>query len=438
LRPDLTVTRAIRLLARWWWVATICVVLVVVAWSTLPALQLSPPTARARVHLQDTTISYSYSGVPQAFTPQRSVNDLNRGDFIDPNAAASAAPGIGHGVGSGSLTSALGFTALTGTDAQLSYTGGGSETEAARRLSAYVQAFVRQRRQSQSAALLAAAHKVTQYGGSSDTAKALEIAAKSLDQQIYQVGPTTSSSARRVPRSLSLVGALLAGLVLALLVVLAVDRFDPRIRSIRDLRLAGVDPIGVDAARGGAPVEALRALAEASGVDMAGQAVAIVTPRSGDDVTGLARALADAFVGAGRPATLLSDGRVLHTAGGSWSPVKGSGALTSLPRLREALAADAEDVIVIGAPGLLDSGEPVVAATAARFTVVAVRRGKTTWTELERCLALLGRLRPDVQPCVVINRSARTGRLAAPRAVLPAPVRAPASAGPAADESPAG
>ena len=71
-------------LARWWWIVPICAAVVALAAVSLSSHKLTDPRAVARVHAQDTTVSYQFSGEPQPFTAARTVNDLSETDFIDP------------------------------------------------------------------------------------------------------------------------------------------------------------------------------------------------------------------------------------------------------------------------------------------------------------------------------------------------------------------
>lgn len=192
-----------------------------------------------------------------------------------------------------------------------------------------------------------------------------------------------------MPRPALVAGGVLAGIILGVLLALAWGQADGRIRSLADLRAAGVRAVAVDPGKS-ETVEALRALSEVAGVGSSGGAVAVVTPR-GDHGEELSRMLAEAFAHTGRPVTWLSGSGARRSAGGSWTPVDaGPGVLDSLPALQKALDGAPEDgVVVIDAPALLERPGNVVASAAATVTIVSLLRGKTTWDDLESALELL-------------------------------------------------
>ena len=382
-----------RMLAARWWVVLICTVLVTVLGVSLANKRLSTATASARVHEQDTSVAFSaQSGLPQASTDSRSVNELTRGDFVDPQVAAAAAAKLGGGLTGSGLSGALGFTPLNGTDVELTYSGGGSTAEAGRRLKAYVDTLISTRIATQRQQLQRAAAKLNGQGGPPVAAAItrLQAAANGLDQQIFQVGSITSSKSRSIPSSAIVAGSAVAGLILGILVALALGQFDPRIRRVADLRLAGLRALELD--RGDAEsIETVRAVAEVGGLDATGGAVAVV-PSSGGE-SPLSRELAASFAASGRPTTLLTDQGVSRSgnADGTWTPVEAEPRpLQSLPRLRAALAdGRIGDVTVIAAPAVLEHPQALIAAAAADITVLVLRRGKSTWTELERSLETL-------------------------------------------------
>jgi hypothetical protein len=166
VKPDLTFGRAMRMLSARWWVVLICIVLVTVLGVSLANKRLSSATASARVHEQDTSVAFSpQSGLPQPSTESRSVNELTRGDFVDPQIAAAAAAKLGDGMTGSGLSGALGFTPLNGTDVELTYSGGGSTAEAGRRLKAYVHELISTRIATQQQQLQRAAGKLSGQGG---------------------------------------------------------------------------------------------------------------------------------------------------------------------------------------------------------------------------------------------------------------------------------
>ena len=381
-----------RMLTARWWVVLICIVLVTVLGVSLANKRLSSATASARVHEQDTSVAFSpQSGLPQPSTESRSVNELTRGDFVDPQIAAAAAANLGGGMTGSGLSGALGFTPLNGTDVELTYSGGGSTAEAGRRLKAYVNELISTRIATQRQQLERAATKLNGQGGPPVTAAEtrLQLAANGLSQQIFQVGSITASKSRSIPSSAIVAGSAVAGLILGILVALALGQFDPRIRNVADLRLAGLRALEVD--RGDAEsIETLRTVTEVGGLDATGGVVA-VAPSIGE--TPLSRELAASFAASGRPTTLLSDQGVSRSGDGDedWTPVEAEPRpLRSMPRLRATLAdGRIGDVTVITAPGVLQHPQALIAAAAADITILVLRRGKSTWAELQRSLETL-------------------------------------------------
>ena len=64
--------------------------------------------------------------------------------------------------------------------------------------------------------------------------------------------------------------------------------------------------------------------------------------------------------------------------------------LSSLPRLRDALAASRQgEVVVVDAPALLEHPTGLVSTAVANVTVLSLRRGRSTWSDLESMLELL-------------------------------------------------
>jgi hypothetical protein len=343
--------------------------------------------ASARVHVQDTVVSFQFSGQPQPFTPTRNVNDLTRGDFIDPQVGDIAARKL-SGVSGNDLVGRLGFQALTGTEVALTYDGSTNADISKRRLDAYVTALIDQRRSQQSLALTRAAENVTD-----PTAKTkLTQAAAALNGQIFPVGAVTVTDAKRLARPLALIGGAIAGALLGLILALVLGRIDGRIRSHDDLRLAGLRVIDVDSGRKPESVDALRALTEVGGIGADGGVIAVASP-SGEGRTPLARELATAFATSARPTALLSESGGAVNREGVWTPIEGGlgNALRSVPRLSDTIARlrPANGVAVIDAPAITESSSGVVASGVADITVLVVQRNRTTWKQLEDALERL-------------------------------------------------
>jgi len=388
---------------------------------------ISNAKATERVHVQDVSISYQFQGQPQPYTPVRSVNDLTTSDFVDPQTAAAAATTLGDGTTGQQIISGLGFAALTGNDIQLSYSDSGSQGHVQRVLDAYVRTLVRERIANERQALTKAADNLRANGGDQTAVARLQAAAAGLDQQIHSLGQIAVSAPKKIPTPALFAAGLLAGLILGVLLALALGQADPRIRSLADLRAAGVRAIPVDP---GTPesMDALRAVAEVGGVDANGGVVAVVTPHAqkGDSVS---RSLAESFAAAGRPTTWLSEAGIVRSADGGWTQAAaGGGVLRSLPRLREELAGGRPgEVVVIDAPGLLDHPGSLVATAAATVTIVAVRRGRSSWDDLESSLELLDDAVVGGRVRICLDRGGRGGdapllgsRPAVPSAQVPA------------------
>jgi len=396
-------------------------VLVTVAALSLSGVHISDAKAVQRVHVQDTTVSYQFQGVPQPYTPARSVTDLTASDFVDPQVAQHAASSLRDGTTGQQLIDGLGFAALTGNDVQLSYSDSSSTQEVQRRLDTYVRTLVKERIAAERKALLQAASTVQSHGGDQATIRRLQTAAGVLGQQIHPVTSVTTSGGRTLPRPVLFLAGLLAGAILGVLLALFWGQADRRIRSVADIRAAGLRSLAVDPSRA-ETVEALRAVAEVGGVGPQGGVVAVVTPR-GMHGEALSRMLAEAFARSGRPVMWVSEQGIARSQDGGWTPVApAAGTLDSLPRLEQAIEGAPEGgVVVIDAPAVLDRPHNLVATALASVTFVSLHRGRSTWSDLEATLELLedavtgGRVRI----CLDRGRAASTRsalvRAAAPR-----------------------
>jgi hypothetical protein len=394
---------------------------VTVAALALSGHHISNAKATERVHVQDVSISYQFQGQPQPSTPVRSSNDLTPSDFVDPQTAAAAAKALGDGTTGQQITDGLGFAALSGSDIQLSYSDSGSQAHVQRVLGAYVRTLVRQRIANEREALTQAADNLRSNGGDQTAVARLQAAAAGLNQQIHPVGQIAVTAPRTVPKPALVAAGLLAGLILGVLLALAFGQADPRIRSLADLRAAGVRAIPIDPGKPES-MEALRAVAEVAGVDANGGVVAVVTPHAqkGDSVS---RSLAESFAAAGRPTTWLSEEGIVRNADGGWTQAGAGGGV-----LREELAGGRPgEVVVIDAPGLLDHPGSLVATAAATVTIVAVRRGRSTWDDLESSLELLDDAVVGGRVRICLDRGGRRGdmpllgsRTATPAAQAPA------------------
>ncbi len=388
MRPEPGAGAALARLARFWWVVGLCVIFAVGLALLLPVHRLSGAKATARIHEQDTTLAFSYKGDPQPQSANQTANDLTTADFVDPQIAQTAAKQLGGGITGSQLVSGLGFTALTGTDVQLTYSGGPPQIAQAR-LAAYVTSLIAARRTSQEHVLRGEAADLRAQGAAPDIVNRLTVAADSVKNQIRPVGGVTVAPARTISRAILLAGGLLAGLILGVLVALALGRADTRIRSSDQLRRAGVRSIEVDSGRNPASVDALRVLAEVNGVGTSGGVVAILAPSGG--VSSLASVLAARFAAAGRPTTLLSPSGAVRSSSENWEPVEqDAGPLRSVPQAEQLLESGRPgEVFVLEGPGLMEQPEALVSAAVATITILALRPGRARWRDLEQSLELL-------------------------------------------------
>ncbi len=388
MRPEPGAGAALARLARFWWVVALCVIFAVGLALLLPVHRLSGAKATARIHEQDTTLAFSYKGDPQPQSANQTANDLTTADFVDPQIAQTAAKQLGGGITGSQLVSGLGFTALTGTDVQLTYSGGPPQIAQAR-LAAYVTSLIAARRSSQEKVLRGEAADLRAQGAAPDIVNRLTVAADSVKNQIRPVGGVTVAPARTISRAILLAGGLLAGLILGVLVALALGRADTRIRSSDQLRRAGVRSIEVDSGRNPASVDALRVLAEVNGVGTSGGVVAILAPSGG--VSSLASVLAARFAAAGRPTTLLSPSGAVRSSSENWEPVEqDAGPLRSVPQAEQLLESGRPgEVFVLEGPGLMEQPEALVSAAVATITILALRPGRARWRDLEQSLELL-------------------------------------------------
>jgi capsular polysaccharide biosynthesis protein len=388
MRPEPGAGAALARLARFWWVVALCVIFAVGLALLLPVHRLSGAKATARIHEQDTTLAFSYKGDPQPQSANQTANDLTTADFVDPQIAQTAAKQLGGGITGSQLVSGLGFTALTGTDVQLTYSGGPPQIAQAR-LAAYVTSLIAARRSSQEKVLRGEAADLRAQGAAPEIVNRLTVAADSVKNQIRPVGGVTVAPARTISRAILLAGGLLAGLILGVLVALALGRADTRIRSSDQLRRAGVRSIEVDSGRNPASVDALRVLAEVNGVGTSGGVVAILAPSGG--VSSLASVLAARFAAAGRPTTLLSPSGAVRSSSENWEPVEqDAGPLRSVPQAEQLLESGRPgEVFVLEGPGLMEQPEALVSAAVATITILALRPGRARWRDLEQSLELL-------------------------------------------------
>jgi capsular polysaccharide biosynthesis protein len=388
MRPEPGAGAALARLARFWWVVALCVIFAVGLALLLPVHRLSGAKATARIHEQDTTLAFSYKGDPQPQSANQTANDLTTADFVDPQIAQTAAKQLGGGITGSQLVSGLGFTALTGTDVQLTYSGGPPQIAQAR-LAAYVTSLIAARRSSQEKVLRGEATDLRAQGAAPEVVNRLTVAADSVKNQIRPVGGVTVAPARTISRAILLAGGLLAGLILGVLVALALGRADTRIRSSDQLRRAGVRSIEVDSGRNPASVDALRVLAEVNGVGTSGGVVAILAPSGG--VSSLASVLAARFAAAGRPTTLLSPSGAVRSSSENWEPVEqDAGPLRSVPQAEQLLESGRPgEVFVLEGPGLMEQPEALVSAAVATITILALRPGRARWRDLEQSLELL-------------------------------------------------
>jgi hypothetical protein len=410
----MTFERSWRCLAHWWWVVGICVLAVAAVGFQAGGRTLSDAKATARVHVQDTVVAYSpATGEAVPYTPNRNVGDLTKGDFVDLQAAAAAVAALGLNSTASAFAGNLGFTALTGTDASLTYSAGG-QADSSRRLTAYVDAFVAKRRQATARPLSATADLLSKPGGTSKAADRLRAAAGNVRQQIYQVGAITTSPATTLPTGLTVAAGAIAGLILGTILALLLGRFDPRITSAPDLRLGGLSVVEVNTRSAPRSIETVRALIEVGAVGRRVGSVAVATAGRAKH-SGMARMIADSFASAGRPTAMLTSRGAFMKGDGGWiarDDGRVDDSLISVDRFADTVNRIRPEggVVVIEVPALDEGPEGVVTIGASDVTVLVVYRNRTTWSQLERSFELLAAAEVSDSVLVCVDGAGRASR----------------------------
>ena len=330
LRPELTPKRAISAVVRWSWLIAIIAVCTAVAGRAIAEKRSGTTyTASVQVHLQQVKLDNT-RGFPSAdrLTP-KSFPDGSV--FLDPAAAKAAADKL-KTVTREQLLADIKAAGVDVDTALLTYSAP-SRAAAATNLSAYATAFVDQRRAEQTSELTnAMPEEVQSYraNGTPRTDIGLLGSRANLTAAIAGVPDRVrrgdvqieQQPASLSPNAATLTG-LLAGLAMGVLLALALNRFDPRVRRGSELGTPGVKAFPTTPSGRAS----LRVDLELTAVGTDGGVVAL-SDVDGRGAEGAAIELARAFVAAGTPALVL-EMTVDPTAGGIRSFMDGSS--TSLP-----------------------------------------------------------------------------------------------------------
>jgi hypothetical protein len=410
LRPELTFNRAVSAMVRWSWLILIIAVCVAVAARAVAGQRSHTSySASVQVHLQQIQLDNT-RGFPTAdrLTPKTFPDGSV---FLDA-AAAKAAADVLKTVTAGELLAGIDATGVDVDTALLTYSAR-TRDAAARNLGAYASAFVEQRRSQQTSELTNAMPEEVQSYRANGTVRT-DIGALASRANLAAAIAGVSDRVRRgevqieqqpgslSPNAATLTG-LLAGLAMGVLLALALNRFDPRVRRESELARPGVKVFSTTP--GGRA--SLRVDLELTALGTDGGVIAL-TDVDGGGAEDAALDLARAFVAAGTSAVVL-DTTVDPSAGGIRSFMEGSS--TSLPvseiapdlrwvgggasdvddaslftagRVRELLeeARKSAQVVLISAGALDDDASALLTVGLADGAVLLAARG-TRWSALE-------------------------------------------------------
>jgi hypothetical protein len=338
VRPEITFARAVRMIARWWWLVLGCGLIVMAAAYLLVRSSSGVYyEGSTRLHVVNTVVSYNPRGEPIAATVvPRTTNEVNPADFRVPRVAETAAARANVGVGPRRLLARLTVVALSPTDVELGYASP-SEPEAARALEAYAADFLEWKRSQQERGLTTAltsleetlksvrktlrALRAEETGGpSSPTVAAyearrleveggidgLKLALRLIPEQVTLIGGVEVANRRAsLPAWLAGVGGLAAGLVAGVLVVLLITRFDPRVRRSSDLQLPGIHVVDGGLNRRPEAMQRLRSGLELAGLGRHAHVLIVTSPTRAENRNGIALALAQTFAATDVPTAVV-------------------------------------------------------------------------------------------------------------------------------------
>lgn len=304
---------------RWSWLILIVAGLIAVA-ARAVADSKSKSSYKATAVVRDVNVQVtnSTSGYPTVANPGAKVG-LSPEHFLNSQAASGASAKAG--ISADKLLSGLDASTLSGGEAQLTFTSA-TRDQAAAALNAYMKSFVALRQQTVTSQLQNAMPdpnatvtnrrgEVVPDPGAAASRNALQGALNAVPSQISvdTTAHVTKSNASVSPGLATLAG-LLAGLSLGILLALAFNRFDPRVRRASDLDVPAMDVFEVTEEG----LSALRVDLELTAVGDRG-GIVTVTPADGDDALADATELARSFADAGVSAVLLDMGEDDGTRG---------------------------------------------------------------------------------------------------------------------------
>jgi hypothetical protein len=424
LRPEMTFARAARAAVRFWWIPILIAVAGGLAATQVAGASKTTYSATGQIHDQETALGFSPgSGAPTPTSPYTKATDLNAGSFIATAPAQTVATKL-KDVTAAQLKSKLSFSAITGTDVQLTLSGQPSRQVAEHRLTAYLTALVDWRRANDARPLKLVDDNLHQAGSgaSSETIHTIETALATIPRQIYASGSVDASTQKGFPGWAAALGGIFAGFALGLLFAIVIARFDDRIRRGGEAADPSMRPVDVDSVRRPASIHNLRCELELVGMAPHGATLAVTSLRRGERRTPVAAELARAFAAAGRPTVLVSaDLRAgdSHDGGPSgvstyldgsddtlhivpldenlvWVPSGRTSAtpetLFSSERVSRLLdqARSYGSVVVIDSPRLEDDAEAPLIPGLADVTLLVLHSGQSRWSRVETAL---GRLR---------------------------------------------
>jgi hypothetical protein len=287
---------------RWSWLILIVAGLTAVA-ARAVADSKGKTTYVATTLISEQQIQQDKNGKYPAITNVAAKTTPDSGHFLVADAANTAAKASG-GVTASQLLDKLSVKPTDVSEAELSYEGS-NEAETQRALAAYARAYVDYRR-AVHRALLEPILSAAQQAAAVDPRGATVVTTiqGSLDGINGRIpDPTAIRVVKNTPSvspGLATLAGLLAGLALGILLALAFNRFDPRVRRASDLDVPAMDVFEVTEEG----LSALRVDLELTAVGDRG-GIVTVSPADGDDALAAATELARSFADAGVPALLL-------------------------------------------------------------------------------------------------------------------------------------
>lgn len=297
LRPELTFRSALHALLRWSW---LILIIAVVAAGAARAMADSRMTTsyKATTQIREQQIEQDTDGRYPSITSATTSAPPDADHFLVPAVAAAVAKTLGT-VTTGELLANLAARPIDVSEAELSYEAS-NKAEVAAPLTAYANAYVDYRRAQQRTLIetqLAAAQQSAQFDSGAQVA--VNTLHGALEGTIGRVpnppGVSVTKAEPSVSPRLATLGGLMAGIALGVLVALALNYFDPRVRRASELEPADIDVF--QATPDG--LAAIRVNLELTAVGDRGGIVTVTAPdRAGalPSATALARSFSDAGV----------------------------------------------------------------------------------------------------------------------------------------------